>query len=144
MIRKIGCIEIPVSSMEKSVVFYEKILGLRKMYEHPVWTAFDVGGVSFALTAAGTKGGEKEGKTCNSCSFCVLRYVAGKKKRKADVPSATSVVYFEVENLEEVYSRLRDQGVKLITKPQKQGWGGKTAVMLDPDSNIIVLSQASA
>lgn len=141
MIRKIGCLELPVSSMDKSVAFYEKILGLRKTYEHPVWTAFDVGGVSFALAAAGTKGSKEEAKTCCSCSFCVLRFVTGKEKADKDVPSATSVIYFEVENLEESYSKLKNEGVEFITEPREQGWGGKTAVMLDPDRNLIVLSQ---
>jgi len=48
MIKKIGCIEIPVADMERAVSFYENVLGLEKTYEHPVWTSFDVGGVMFA------------------------------------------------------------------------------------------------
>jgi catechol 2,3-dioxygenase-like lactoylglutathione lyase family enzyme len=36
MIKKINCIEIPVSDMHKSIVFSEKVLGLEKSYEHPV------------------------------------------------------------------------------------------------------------
>jgi len=140
MINKIGCVEIPVSNMEKSAAFYEKILGLKKTYEHPVWTSFDIGGVSFALAAAGTKG-DKKGERCNSCHMCVLRYAAGKEETSKDNPSATSVIYLGVENLDESYRRLKDQGVRFITEPRKQGWGGRTAVMLDPDKNIIVLSQ---
>jgi hypothetical protein len=37
---------------------------------------------------------------------------------------------------------LTNEAVKFITEPKDQGWGGRTAVMLDPDENIIVLSQA--
>jgi len=73
-------------------------------------------------------------------SVC-LRFVTGKEKADKDVPSATSVIYFEVENLEESYSKLKNEGVEFITEPREQGWGGKTAVMLDPDRNLIVLSQ---
>lgn len=142
MIRKLGCVEIPVSNMQKSTSFYEKILGLKKTYEHPVWTSFDLGGVSFALAAAGTKRSEKGTETCNSCSLCILRYAARKMKQGEDEPSATSVIYLEVDNLDEFYSKLKSQGVKFIAEPKEQGWGGRTAVMLDPDSNIIVLSQA--
>jgi hypothetical protein len=29
---------------------------------------------------------------------------------------------------------------EFIAEPKEQGWGGRTAVMLDPDNNIIVLS----
>ena len=140
MIKRFGCVEIPVSDMDRAVAFYEDVLGLKKTYEHPVWTSFDVGGVSFAVAASGTKKSEKGGKVCTSCSLCVLRYAAGKMKMDREAPSATSVLYFEVENLEEVYRKLKEQGVKFIAEPREQGWGGRTAVMLDPDDNIIVLS----
>jgi len=142
MIKKFGCIEIPVSDMRKAVVFYENVLELEKTYEHPVWTSFDVGGVSFALAASGTKKSEKEAKLCTSCSLCALRFAAGKTKQNKEVHTATSVVYLEVENLDEVYRKLKEQGVKFITEPKEQGWGGRTAVMLDPDNNILVLSES--
>lgn len=140
MIKKIGCIEIPVADMERAVYFYENVLGLEKTYEHTVWTAFDVGGVMFALAASGTKGSEKSAKVCTSCSLCVLRFAAGKMKLDKGAPTATSVLYFEVEDLDEFYIELKEQGVKFIMEPKEQGWGGRTAVMLDPDNNIIVLS----
>lgn len=56
-------------------------------------------------------------------------------------PSAASIIYFEVENLDETYRRLKEQGVKFITEPKEQGWSGITAVMLDPDDNMLVLSE---
>jgi len=140
MIKRFGCVEIPVSDMDRAVAFYEGVLGLKKTYAHPVWTSFDVGGVSFAVAASGTKKSEKGGKVCTSCSLCVLRYAAGKMKINREAPSATSVLYFEVENLDEVYKNLNEQGVRFIAEPREQGWGGRTAVMLDPDDNIIVLS----
>lgn len=140
MISKIGCVEIPASNMKKSIAFYEEILGLKKTYVHPVWTSFDIGGVSFALASSGTKGSGK-GEKCNSCAMCVLRYAAGNVKQDKNVPTVTSVIYFEVENLDESYSKLKAQGVKFVTEPQNQDWGGRTAAMLDPDKNIIVLSQ---
>lgn len=78
MIKKIGCIEIPVSDMERAVAFYENVLQLKKTYEHPVWTSFDVEGISFALAASGTKGSKEGGKVCTSCSLCVLRFSAAR------------------------------------------------------------------
>ena len=141
MIKKIGCVEIPVSNMVNAVAFYEKVLGLEKTYEHPVWTAFNVGGTSFALAASGTKRGNRETRVCTSCSLCALRYATSKMKLDKEAPTAISITYFEVENLDEMYQKLKDRGVQFITKPKKQGWGGKTAIMLDPDKNIIVLSQ---
>lgn len=142
MIKRVGCIEIPVSDMGRAVSFYQDVLGLKKTYEHPVWTAFDVGGVRLALAASGTKRSEGEAQLCRSCSLCVLRYSAGKMKMDKEAPSATSVLYLEVEDLDGAYRTLKERGVKFITEPREQGWGGRTAVMFDPDHNILVLSQA--
>jgi predicted enzyme related to lactoylglutathione lyase len=139
MIKGIGCVEIPVFDMRKSVAFYENVLGLKKVYGHPVWTSFDVGGTTFALAASGTKGIREGAEVCESCSLCVLRFASGGLKRNA--PTATSIIYLEVENLDVAYSRLKESGVKFVTEPKKQGWGGRTAVMLDPDKNILVLTE---
>jgi predicted enzyme related to lactoylglutathione lyase len=141
MIKKIGCLEIPVSNMERATAFYENVVKLRKTYEHPVWTAFDVGGVTFALAASGTKGGKKGARLCTSCSPCVFRNACGKSKSDKEAPSLTCVIYFQVENLDTAYRRFRERGVEFIAEPKEQGWGGRTAVMLDPDKNIIVLSE---
>lgn len=58
-IKKIGCIQIPVSNIKKAVAFYERVLGLKKTYENPVWTSFEVRGVTFALAVSGTRKREK-------------------------------------------------------------------------------------
>lgn len=116
------------------------MLGLKKTYEHPVSTSFEVGGVSFALAVSGTKG-KKNAEICKSCSLCVLRYTTGLMKPVKETPTATSVIYFEIENLDEFYNKLKEQGVTFVTEPKEQGWGVRTAVMLDPDKNVIVLSK---
>jgi len=139
MIKRISCIEIPVSDIEKAVAFYENVLGLKKSYEHPVWTCFDVGGVLVGLAASGTKKRKECQKICRACSVCVLRYASSSMKQDKEAPVATYGIYFEVENLNKTYKKLKEQGVKFVTKPKEQGWGEKTAIMLDHDNNIIVL-----
>jgi predicted enzyme related to lactoylglutathione lyase len=143
MIKKIGCIEVPVSDMEKAAAFYENVLGLEKTYEHPVWTSFDIAGTSFALAASGTKRGEKSGDICKSCSPCVLRLAVGKMRQDKDTPTATSLIYLAVEDLDGTYRELQQNGVEFIAEPKDQEWGDRTAVMLDPDKNILVLAEYS-
>jgi predicted enzyme related to lactoylglutathione lyase len=140
MIKKINCIEIPVSDMNKSTVFYEKVLGLDKSYEHPVWTSFDVGGTSLAIAVSGTKGQDKDTEICRSCTPCVLRYAAGKGGQTGK-PTAMFVLYLSVEDLDEKFHELKEKGVEFISEPREQAWGGRTALMLDPDRNILVLSE---
>jgi len=140
MLRKVNCIEIPVSNMMKSVAFYEEVLGLDKSYEHPVWTSFDIGGTSFALAASGTKGTPKDAEICRSCTPCVLRYAADQDQQEGK-PTASCVIYLSVDNINAVYEELKEKGVKFLSEPRKQAWGTKTAVMFDPDLNILVLTE---
>jgi len=142
MIKRVACIELPVSDMGQAVIFYEDVLGLEKTYEHPVWTSFDIGGTSLALAVSGTKGRGIGAEICKSCSPCVLRFSARKMRQDPEAPSATSVVYLQVDDLDTKYAQLCDRGVEFIAPPKDQGWGGRTAVMLDPDNNILVLTQS--
>ena len=141
MIKGISCIEVPVSDMARSVDFYENVLDLKKTYEHPVWTSFDIGGTSFAVATSGTKGKQDGTEPCRSCHLCVLRFGAGNIKQAKEAPAATSVIYLAVEDLDSTYRRLKEKGVEFIGEPKPQAWGGKTAPMLDPDKNILVLAQ---
>ena len=141
LINKLNCIELPISDMKRSVDFYENILGLKKTYEHPVWTSFDLGGISIALAVSGTKTLKESSDICKSCSFCVLRFAKNKMKYNKGAPTATSVIYLETNNLENEYKELKEKGVNFITEPKEQEWGGKTVVFLDPDNNILVLTQ---
>ena len=141
MLKRIHCIEIPVSDMQKAAAFYENTLHLIKTYEHPVWTSFDVGGTSFALAVSGTKGSKGDAGICKSCSPCVFRYSAAKLTQRRAAPTATAVIYLAVEDLDAVYGELREKGVEFIAGPKEQAWGGRTAVMLDPDKNMLVLAQ---
>ena len=50
-------------------------------------------------------------------------------------------IYFLVDNVDEAYQILKDKGVKFVTEPKDQFWGGRTAMFLDPDENIFLLIQ---
>jgi uncharacterized glyoxalase superfamily protein PhnB len=49
----------------------------------------------------------------------VLRFAAGKKKLDKSILTASSVIYFDVENLDEIYKKLKKQGVEFITEPKQ-------------------------
>lgn len=139
MIEGIDWIEIPVSDMERATAFYENMLELKKEWEGPDWTGFRVGGTLFSIALSGTRGRKEGSKICKGCSPCVFRYSAGKKKQEKEVPALTALISFKVGNLDEAYRELKKKGVKFIAEPRKQAWGGRTASMLDPDENMLVL-----
>lgn len=48
-------------------------------------------------------------------------------------------VFMEVDDVDKVYEKLREKGVKFVTEPKDQYWGGRTAVFLDPDEYKFIL-----
>jgi predicted enzyme related to lactoylglutathione lyase len=44
-----------------------------------------------------------------------------------------------VDDVDETYKNLKDKGVKFLTEPQDQPWGGRDASLVDPDGNILVI-----
>jgi len=40
-----------------------------------------------------------------------------------------------VDDVDEAYRNLKDEGLKFATEPKDQPWGGRTAAFVDPDGN---------
>ena len=51
------------------------------------------------------------------------------------------MINFSVDNINETYVRLVEEGVRFIRNPEKESWGGLVATIEDPDNNIIQLLQ---
>jgi len=44
-----------------------------------------------------------------------------------------------VDDVDKAYRNLKDKGVKFLTEPKDQPWGGRDATFVDPDENIFVI-----
>jgi len=40
-----------------------------------------------------------------------------------------------VDDVDKAYQNLKDKGLKFVTEPKDQPWGGRTAAFVDPDGN---------
>jgi len=54
-------------------------------------------------------------------------------------PKAELQIYMTVDDVDKVYSTLKEKGVKFLTEPKDQYWGGRTAMFTDPDGNKFIL-----
>jgi len=54
-------------------------------------------------------------------------------------PKAELQIYITVDNVDEEYKTLKEKGVKFLTEPKDQYWGGRTAKFVDPDGNKFIL-----
>jgi len=113
---KIGQIAVPVTDLERAVLFYRDLLGMNFLFQAPPGLAFfEVGGVRLLLDAAAE---------------------ASEDKR-------SSIIYYQVEDIESAYETLQERGVtfeqspQLIAKmPDHDLW---MAFFRDPDGNLLAL-----
>lgn len=54
-------------------------------------------------------------------------------------PKAELQIYMTVDDIDKVYTTLKGKGVKFLTEPKDQYWGGRTAMFVDPDGNKFIL-----
>jgi predicted enzyme related to lactoylglutathione lyase len=113
MILRVWDVTFTVSDLERAVEFYERILELPKKYQFSTYAGFDCGGVEIGLRP-GTPVGEQEGAPC---------------------------VNFLVRDVDEACRTLRERGVRLLKEPHDTPWGGRIALLADPDGNRLQLVQ---
>jgi len=113
LIKRIWSITLYVTSIARSKDFYEKTLGLNKMYEYPTYIGFDCGGVELGLIPRNSvRVGE-------------------------DAPSLQLLV----DDVDEAYQTLMGKGVAFIAGPHDEPWGGRQARFQDLDGNVLELTQ---
>ena len=113
---KIGQIAIPVSDIDRAIVFYKDILGMDFLFKAPPGLGFfDCDGIRLLLDAPAWK----DGKTISS------------------------VIYFLVSDIPESTKQLENQGVVIETPPHLVAnmpdhdlW---MAFFRDPDQNLLAL-----
>jgi len=54
-------------------------------------------------------------------------------------PKAKTEVCLLVDDVDKAYQELKDKGVKFITEPKNQQWGGRAATFVDPDENTFII-----
>jgi lactoylglutathione lyase len=114
MLLRIWDVTLTVSDLGRAVDFYENVLGLSLKFYYPDnYAGFDCGGVEIGL-APGTPSGEQDGIPC---------------------------VDFLVREIEEVYHTLFERGVRFTKEPHDTPWGGRIALLVDPDGNRLQLVQ---
>jgi methylmalonyl-CoA/ethylmalonyl-CoA epimerase len=111
---RIGQIALTVSDIGRAVTFYRDSLGMRFLFEVPGLAFFDCDGIRLMLSLP-----EKAAE------------------------GSSSVIYYKVENIQQVYETLASRGVAfegkphLIAKmPDHELW---MAFFRDPDSNLFAL-----
>ncbi|RLQ94065.1 VOC family protein [Falsibacillus albus] len=111
-INKIGQISIPVQDLKTAVPFYSQTLGLPLLFETDGMAFLECDGVRLLLNIP--------------------------ENEQFDHPS--SIVYFHVNDIDEAYRDMKDQGVAFIDEPHLIAKMGSTETWMvfftDPEGNI--------
>jgi catechol 2,3-dioxygenase-like lactoylglutathione lyase family enzyme len=102
-------ITLPATDVERSVAFYKRLGFTQIVSSLPEYARFECpeGGATFSV------------------------------HRVAVPASAGTIIYFECEDLDAVYARLRTDGVVFDSAPRDQRWLWREAYLRDPDGNSL-------
>lgn len=97
-VQKVGQIGVPVKDLERAIGFYRDILGLELLFQAGQLAFFDCNGLRLLLSPP-----EKE-----------------------EFAHSSSIIYFQVEQINEAYEDLKKKGVSFIDYPHLIAKMGKT------------------
>jgi len=113
MILRMWDVTFTVADLDRAVDFYENVLGLQKKYQFSTYAGFDCGGVEIGLVPG----------------------------RKVKIQEEAPCVDFLVWDVDEAHRRLGQQGVRFLKEPHDTPWGGRIALLTDPDGHPLQLVQ---
>jgi predicted enzyme related to lactoylglutathione lyase len=115
MILRAWDVTFTVSDLARAADFYEEVLGLPKKYQFSNYAGFDCGAVEIGLTPGDV----------------------------AENQEGSPRVDFLVQDVDEAHRMLSGKGVQFfnIKEPHGTVWGGRIALIADPDGNVLQLVQ---
>ena len=118
MIEELVGINVWTENLERLVVFYREVLGLRLHHHHGNFANFVFGHIRLNLGWHDRIQGR-----------------AGDPYR--------IMINLGVDDIHHEYRRLKKLGVEFIREPEQEIWGGWVSTLLDPDGNTLQLLQGA-
>lgn len=118
MIEELVGVNVWTENLERLVVFYRDVLGLRLHHHHGNFANFVFGHIRLNLGWHDRVQGR-----------------AGDPYR--------IMINLRVDDIHHEYLRLKKLGVEFIREPEQEIWGGWVSTLLDPDGNTLQLLQGA-
>ncbi|MGI9474783.1 MAG: VOC family protein [Rubripirellula sp.] len=117
---RISMVTLGVADLQKSIDFYEQVVGWQAMEKLPTIAFFDLRGLAFSL-------------------YPHSEMVKEWNATLDDIPTyrgfALAHNVASAEQVDAIFARLESKGCDIVKPPEKVFWGGYSGYFADPDGN---------
>ena len=117
---RFASIRIITDDVDRLAAFYATVTGLEPERPAPVFAAFRSGDATLAIGATATVGMLPPGTLTPGANSSVI-------------------VEFQVDDVDAEYARLKDELDDWVLEPTSMPWGNRSALVRDPDGNVVNL-----
>ncbi|HUC24705.1 MAG TPA: VOC family protein [Streptosporangiaceae bacterium] len=118
-VQELRTVVVHVADVSRAAAFYERALGLPRVYEHGGRVAVQLGQARLLLHPA----------ELDSTDITTARH-------------GRTELYLGVPDVDAALDELRDKGVPVLQEATDEPWGERDAAVLDPDGYPVFLTQS--
>ncbi len=122
MEQRLSMITLGVSDLERAKAFYENVVGWKAAPGPPEIAFFDLGGIVFSLYPHEDLAKDMNTTTKNNGDFSSHGFALAHNARSK-------------EEVDLIFSRLKDNGTTIVKEPEEAFWGGYSGYFSDPDGH---------
>ena len=123
MEQRLSMITLGVADLERTVAFYEDVVGWKAAPGPSEIAFFDLGGVVFSLYPHDDMAKDMTIATDDSGDAAYQGFGLAHNVRS-------------IEEVDTIFSRLKDNGARIVKQPQEVFWGGYSGYFSDPDGHM--------
>jgi catechol 2,3-dioxygenase-like lactoylglutathione lyase family enzyme len=121
MEQRLSLITLGVADLKRAKAFYEDVVGWKAAPGPPEIAFFDLGGLVFALYPLAELAKDRN-ETLDESGGAYQGFALAHNARSK-------------EEVDAIFSRLKDRGAKIVKEPEQVFWGGYSGYFSDPDGH---------
>ncbi len=122
MEQRLSMITLGVADLERAVAFYENVVGWKAAPSPSEIAFFDLGGLVFSLYPHDDMAKDMNAALDDSGEVAYQGFALAHNARSK-------------EEVDSIFSRLKDNGATIVKEPEEVFWGGYSGYFSDPDGH---------